>query len=518
LVFSILFFLGVLGASVANFPPMPHTLLAFDLGATSGRAIAGRFQNDGRLTIQELHRFPNEPVGVWDDHGGSLHWDILSVWAQMRAALASLPSQGIDRLDSIGVDTWGVDYALLGEGYVLLENPYHYRDRRTDGVMDRVIARLGRDKIYGITGIQFMPINTLYQLVAADKRTPDLLSSANALVTIPDLLNYWLTGRVACEYTNATTTQFLDSSTHQWSRELLGTLGLPVHFLAPVIEPGTVLGSLVRDLARLPGLSATKVVAPACHDTGSAVAAVRAGGDTAFLSSGTWSLLGTEVSEAVAGPDAQRLNFTNEGGVCGTVRLLKNITGMWLLEGCRKSWERAGRSYEWDALLGMSAPEPPFRHLVDPDDASFTRPDDMTAAVALYCTRTGQSAPETPGAFVRAVLESLALKYRVVLEQLESLTGIGVKQIRVIGGGSQNALLNQFTADATGRTVIAGPAEATALGNLAMQMVGMRMVESLDAARDLIEHSFPPRRFEPAGSAAWDDAYRSFKDLLKTTS
>jgi rhamnulokinase len=496
---------------------MPQTLLAFDLGATSGRAIAGRL-HDGRITIQELHRFPNEPVAVWDEHGGSMHWDILAVWAQMRSALASLASHGIDSLDSIGVDTWGVDYALLGEGHVLLENPYHYRDRRTDGVMDRVIARLGRDRIYGVTGIQFMPINTLYQLVAANERTPGLLSAAKVLVTIPDLLNYWLTGRVTCEYTIATTTQFMDSATRQWSRDLLGALNLPTQFLVPVISPGTVLGPLVEELARWPGLSSTKVVAPACHDTGSAVAAVRAGGNTAFLSSGTWSLLGTEVPQAVAGPEAQRLNFTNEGGVCGTVRLLKNITGMWLLEGCRKSWERAGHSYEWDALLGMSAPEPPFRHLVDPDDASFIRPEDMTAAIADYCRRTGQPEPATPGAFVRAVLESLALTYRVVLEQLESLTGVRVEQIRVIGGGSQNALLNQFTADATGRAVIAGPAEATALGNLAMQMVGMGMVDCLDAARDLIERSFPPRRFEPAGSAAWDRAYTQFKGLLKTTS
>ncbi len=490
---------------------MPSTLLAFDLGATSGRAIAGRL-HDGRITIQELHRFPNDPVFV----NGAMHWDILAVWAQMRSALASLLSHGIDRLDSIGVDTWGVDYALLGEGNVVLENPYHYRDRRNDGVMERVIARLGRDRIYSITGIQFMPINTLNQLVAAHERTPQLLAAAKALVMIPDLLNYWLTGRVACEYTNATTTQFLDSATQQWSQELLSALELPTHFLAPVIAPGTVLGGLVEDLARLAGLSATKVVAPACHDTGSAVAAVRAGGDTAFLSSGTWSLLGTEVPGAVAGPDAQRLNFTNEGGVCGTIRLLKNITGMWLLEGCRKSWERSGHAYEWDALVGMSAPEPAFHHLVDPDDPSFTRPEDMTTAIADYCRRTCQSAPATPGAYVRAVLESLALKYRVVLEQLESLTGVHVAQIRVIGGGSQNALLNQFTADATGRLVIAGPAEATALGNLAMQMVGMGMVESLDTARDLIEHSFPPRRFEPVGSAAWDNAYAQFKSFLKS--
>ena len=485
------------------------TLLAFDLGASSGRAIAGRL-HDGRLSLQELHRFPNDPVFV----NGAMHWDILAIWSQMRASLASLASRGIERVDSIGVDTWGVDYALLGEGGVLLENPYHYRDSRTDGVMERVISRVGRERIYGITGIQFMSINTLYQLVAAAERTPKLLAAAQALVTVPDLLNFWLSGKIACEYTNATTTQFLDSRTRQWSTELLGELGVPTHMLAPVIQPGTVLGPLVADLARLPGLGETQVVAPACHDTGSAVAAVRAGGSTAFLSSGTWSLLGTEVPQAIAGPEAARLNFTNEGGVCGTVRLLKNITGMWLLEGCRKSWE----SFSWEDLLAMSTVEQPFQHLLDPDHPSFTRPDDMTAAIDAFCATTGQPAPVRPGAYVRAILESLALKYRVVLEQLESLTGVKVAEIRVIGGGSQNALLNQFTADATGRRVLAGPVEATALGNLAMQMVGTGVVESLDAARDLIEYSFPPRAFEPeadiGSEAGWEAAHRKFRTLI----
>ena len=475
------------------------TLLAFDLGATSGRAIVGRV-HDGRISIQEIARFPNDPVFVNELDGPSMHWDILAVWSAMRSALECLPARGIDHLDAIGVDTWGVDYALLGEQHTLIGNPYHYRDSRTDGVVDRVIARVGRDRIYGITGIQFMQINTLYQLYAANERAPQLLQASHALLTIPDLFNFWLSGRVTCEYTNATTTQFLDSRTRDWSHELLGELGIPTHMLAPVVQPGTVLGPLVADLARLPGLAKTKVIAPACHDTGSAVAAVRAGGTTAFLSSGTWSLLGTEIPTAIAGPEAQRLNFTNEGGVCGTVRLLKNITGMWLLEGCRKSWP----TYSWEDLLAMSISEPAFQHLVDPDDPSFVRPGDMTAAIDAFCVRTGQAAPTRPGAYVRGILESLALKYRVVLGQLESLTGVRVTEIRVIGGGSQNALLNQFTADATGRRVLAGPVEATALGNLAMQMVGLGVVESLDEARELLDQSFPPRLFEPESGTGWD--------------
>jgi rhamnulokinase len=334
-----------------------------------------------------------------------------------------------------------------------------------------------------------------------------VLAAADFLVTIPDLINFWLTGEVTCEYTNATTTQFLNCRSGDWSRELLRDLGLPTHMLAPVVQPGTVIGGLIPDLAEHAGLDSTAVVAPACHDTGSAVAAVRATGKTAFLSSGTWSLLGTEVKAPVVTAESQRLNFTNEGGVFGTIRLLKNITGLWLLEGCRRVWNKNGRSYEWEALMAMSDAEEPFRRIVDPDDPLFVRPGDMTRAIDEYCLKTDQPAPHGPGSYVRAVLEGLALKYRIVLEQLELLTGIPVEQIRVIGGGSQNSVLNQFTADATGRKVLAGPAEATALGNLAMQMVSIGAIASLDEARDLIEQSFPARVFEPAETEKWDSAY-----------
>jgi len=481
---------------------MNRVLLAFDLGASSGRAILGRF-NGGRLSIEELHRFRNDPVS----QNGELHWNIAALWGEMQSALDSLAAHGVARLDSVGVDTWGVDYAMLGNDGALLENPYHYRDARTDGMMDEVTARLSRERIYSVTGIQFMPINTLYQLYAASRRTPKRLAEAKALLTMPDLFNFWLTGKIGCEYTNASTTQFLDSKTRCWATSLLQDLEIPTHFLAPIVAPGTVLGGLLPELARRPGLAATAAVAPACHDTGSAVAAVRAGGKTAFLSSGTWSLLGTEMQAPITTPAALRLNFTNEGGVCGTIRLLKNITGLWLLEGCRRDWEKQGQSMEWEGLLKAAAAAPPFRHVIDPDDPVFVRPEEMTAAISAYCRRTDQPTPASPGEFVRAVLESLALKYRGVLEELESLTGTRFETIRVIGGGSQNEMLNQFTADATGRTVLAGPAEATALGNLAMQVVATGMVASLDEARGLIERSFPPRRFEPVDTEKWDGAY-----------
>ncbi len=473
---------------------MASTFLAFDLGATSGRAILGRLRG-GLLSIEEIHRFPNDPVVC----NGHLHWDLPRLWSEMQTALAR--GAGID---SVGVDAWGVDYALVGEKGALLANPFHYRDSSAE-VMEKAIGVLGRERIYDATGIQFMQINTLYQLYRASLETPKLLAAAERLLTIPDLMNFWLSGVMGCEYTNATTTQFLDRKTRSWSHGLLKDLGIPTHLLGPVIEPGTVLGKV--------GQSAALLVAPACHDTGSAVAAVRAGGDTAFLSSGTWSLLGTEVAAPIVNPQALRLNFTNEGGVCGTVRLLKNITGMWLLEGCRKSWSPEV-NHELPELMAMASAAEPFQHLVDPDHASFVRPEKMTTAVDVYCRDTGQPAPSAPGAYVRAVLESLALKYRYVLDQLESLTGRRCDTIRVIGGGSQNDLLNQFTADATGRKVLAGPAEATALGNLAMQMVGTNAVPSLDAARDLVERSFPARIFESRHSGKWEEAYCRLKTAI----
>ncbi|MGB6429834.1 MAG: rhamnulokinase family protein [Candidatus Acidiferrales bacterium] len=489
------------------------TCLAFDLGAESGRAIIGRLRS-GKLSIEELRRFRNEPVRY---HGG-LHWDAPRLWLEMQAALAALPSAGAaDAIDSIAVDTWGVDYALLGENGELLGNPHHYRDARTDGVMQRVQKQLTPEFIYRITGIQFLPFNTLFQLAAAAERTPRLLALAQHLVTMPDLFHFWMTGKAVCEYTNASTTQFLDIHTHAWSTELLAKLGIPTHFLSPLVEAGTVLGPLVPDcVARASSaLARTVVVAPACHDTGSAFAAVHSGARTALLSSGTWSLLGTECAKPVVSDEALRLNFTNEGGVFGTIRLLKNITGMWLLESCRRSWAAShDKEFAHGDLLAEAAAAPPLRHLLDPDDPSFSHPPDMPAAIDAFCQRTGQPTPVAPGACARAVLESLALKYRVVLEALEKLAGAKFEELRIVGGGSQNDLLNQFAADATGRRVVAGPVEATALGNIAIQLVGTAAVADLAQARELIAASFPPRIFEPRHTAPWDNAYRNFKSLL----
>jgi rhamnulokinase len=477
--------------------------LAFDFGAESGRAVLAHLQS-GILTIEEVHRFANEPV----EYGGSLHWDVARLWFEVRKALARLSEV---ELAGIGVDAWGVDYALLGEGGELLENPYHYRDQRHDGVMEEVIGKLGKEEIYAATGIQFMPINTLYQLFSAQRHTPKVLAAAKHLLTIPDLFNYWLTGNAVCEFTNATTTQMVNPANRSWATGLMRRLELPAHLPAPIVEPGSIIGTLLPRIAGQSALAGTTVIAPACHDTGSAVAAISARDGTAFLSSGTWSLLGTELDSPVITPDALRLNFTNEGGVNGTTRLLKNVMGLWMLQGCRSSWTAQGHSYDYRELIELAAREPSFRHLVDPDDVSFLRPPNMLAAIDKFCTQTQQPIPQQPGAYVRAVLESLAFKYRLVLRNLEHVTGKRIEQIRIIGGGSKNRLLNQLTADATGRRILAGPAEATALGNVAIQILATGGASSLPEVRAIVDRSFPTEVFEPMETDQWDQQTERFE-------
>jgi rhamnulokinase len=473
---------------------MPN-YLAFDFGAESGRALLAKLHS-GVLTVDEVHRFPNEPV----TYSGSLHWDAPRLWLETRRALSSVAET---RLAGIGVDTWGVDYALLGERGELIQNPYHYRDGRTHGIMEDVFQIVPQCEIYAATGIQFMQINTLFQLFAAKRDTPRLLATAERLITMPDLFHYWLTGNAVCEFTNATTSQMVDPRTRRWSTELLERLGLPSSLPGEIIEPGSIVGTLLPELGRS-ALAGTPVIAPATHDTGSAVAAISAREGTAFLSSGTWSLIGTEIDAPIITDDALRLNFTNEGGVCGTTRLLKNVVGLWMLQCCRRAWEAKGRDYDYRELMEVAGREPGFRHLVDPNHPSFLRPDDMPRAIDERCRKTGQPVPATPGAYARAVLESLAFKYRFVLQDLEKLTGRPIEQVRVIGGGSRNQFLNQFTANATGKRVLAGPAEATALGNVGMQMMATGATSSLRETRDIIERSFPTEIFEPCDTPAWD--------------
>ncbi len=477
--------------------------LAFDFGAESGRAILGQL-DAGRLTTREIHRFKNEPV----EYAGSLHWDVARLWYEIRKTLSSL---GNAPLAGIGVDAWGVDYALLGEKGELLQNPYHYRDRRTAGVMDEVFKKIPREEIYRATGVQFLAINSLYQLFAALRDTPALLKVAQKLITIPDLFHYWLTGNAVCEFTNATTTQLVNPVKRTWATELIDRLGLPRHLWSKIVEPGTLLGHLLPGAGSHRALAGTAVIAPATHDTGSAVAAISAREGTAFLSSGTWSLVGTEIDQPLITAEALRMNFTNEGGVNGTTRLLKNVMGLWLLQCCQQTWAGQGKCSDNVELIEQAAHEKAFHCLVDPDHESFLRAKDMSAAIAQFCARTHQPLPQSPAGFTRAVLESLALKYRVVLSSLEQLTGKRIDSIRVIGGGSKNRLLNQFTADATGRTVLAGPAEASALGNIAVQMLATGAVDSLQQVRDIIDRSYPAETFAPVDPENWNRQAERFE-------
>jgi rhamnulokinase len=486
---------------------MSRRFLAFDLGAESGRAVLGQLTGDA-LSVTEVCRFPNQPVRG----DGALQWDVLRLWSEMRSAFDRI---GTQPLDSVGVDTWGCDYALIGERGSLLENPYHYRDTRHDGAMDQVCRRIGRDKLYAMTGSQIMPINTLFQLYAASQATPRLLEAATALVMVPDLFNYWLTGQLQTEYSIASTSQMVDARTRQWARPLITELGLPAHLLQPIVEPGTVLGPLRGEVS--PKFEGTMVVAPGCHDTASAFAAVSSEGG-AFLSSGTWSLLGAEIAAPIMTSAARALNFTNEGGVGGTTRFLKNIGGMWLLQACVRSWTTAGDAPNYEQLLNAAGDESlAFQSFFDPDHSTFFNPADMPSAIAAFCQDTGQAVPRTPAAFTRAILESLAFKYRTVMLSLEELTGTRFSHFRIVGGGSRNRLLNQFTANATGRPVIAGPVEATALGNLAVQMMATGAVGSLAEARAIIKRSFPTERFDPINAELWERTYARFQEYLEVT-
>ncbi len=500
-------------------------LLALDLGAESGRAVLGRFDGE-RLSFKEVHRFANEPVELPD----GLHWDALRLSHEMKHGLALAVKQE-GRIDALGVDAWGVDFGLLDGGGALLDNPYHYRDHRTDGILDEVFRVAPPREIFARTGIQFMQINSLFQLFALRRQRGALLQTARHLLFMPDLFHYFFTGRMVNEYTVASTSQMLDAGTGQWANDLLDKMQLPTGILGPIVPPGTVLGPLRASVAGETGARDTVVVAPGCHDTASAVAAVPVGradatamGATAtvdiapgyaYISSGTWSLLGVEASRPLLGDGVARLNLTNEGGVGGTIRLLKNIMGLWLVQQCRRAWERDGEDLSYDQIARLAEEAPSLVSLVDPNDASFLSPPDMPQAIREFCRRTGQSVPENKGAIVRCVLESLALCYRLTVEQLESVIGHPIGVIHILGGGSKNRLLDQFTADATGRLVVTGPVEATAIGNLLVQAMALGYLRNLEELRQVVRRSFPLEQFEPRTQArsAWDEAYGRFRKL-----
>ena len=479
--------------------------LAFDLGAESGRGVLGHFDGE-RLNLEELHRFPNGGVRVLD----SLHWDVLRLWNEMKVALSICAQKSTD-LIGIGIDTWGVDFALLGRNNVLLGFPYHYRDSRTDGMLEEAFRRLPQATLFERSGCQFLQINTLYQLLSMVVHNSPLLDVAETCLMIPDLFNFWLTGQKVCEFTNATTTQFYDPQRKEWSKEICSALGLPYEILPEIVQPGTQLGTLLPSVAAETGLREIPVIAPACHDTGSAVAAVPVQSENwAYISSGTWSLMGIEIPTPIITDQALALNFTNEGGVEDTFRFLKNIMGLWLVQECRRTWAQAGDEMSYTQMTQLAEGAKPFTALIDPDDDLFLPPGDMPSRIVSYCKQTNQTPPSDAGEILRCALESLALKYRWVLKKLEVVRDQAIDVIHIVGGGARNQTLCQFTADATGRPVIAGPTEATAVGNIAVQTIACGLIGSISEARAVVHRSFDVTTYEPQKSVGWDNAYERF--------
>lgn len=488
-----------------------NNFIAIDLGASSGRVMLGRW-NGEHFALHELHRFVNRPV----EEQSSLRWNVGHLWEDIKTGLKAYAALERTALSGIGIDSWAVDFALLDASGQLLDNPYHYRDKRTEGVPQQVDQRVSPQHLYATTGIQRLPINTLYQLASMQLTDDPQLSEAASFLMIPDLFHYWMTGHKVAEYSNATTTQFFDARERRWSTELLQELQIPTHMLPPIVMPGSMLGNLLPIVRFEVGLHYdAPVIVTATHDTASAVAAVPGLDErSAYISSGTWSLVGVELREPILSEQARMHNFTNEGGVDGSIRFLKNVGGLWLLQECQRQWEQQGQHYSWPELVALAAQAQPLASLVDPDAPDFLNPGDMILAIRAYCRRTAQPEPDSVGALVRCCLESLALKYHWVVSALEELTGRRINTIRIVGGGSQNALLCQLSADACGRRVIAGPVEATALGNILVQALACGLLPNIAAGREAIARSSKQAVYEAHSSAVWEAARRKFMTIL----
>ncbi|MGI5899325.1 MAG: rhamnulokinase [Christensenellales bacterium] len=484
--------------------------LAFDFGASSGRAIIGELV-DGKLNMREIHRFSNDPVMM----NGRFVWDLPRLYFEIVSALKIAAREG--GVDSIGINTWGVDYGLLDRNGRIIGNPVHYRDLRTQGIMEKAFEIVQKDRIYEKTGLAFLEFNTLYQLLAAKLEDDPAMEIAQSLLFMPDLFAYFLTGVKGTEYTIASTSQMVDPHTRNWSYDLINEMGLNREILGEITEPGSIRGSLSKQLQDETGLGSVPVIAVGGHDTASAVAAVPTDSDDfAYISSGTWSLVGGESKTPVINEAAKAANFTNEGGVFGTIRVLKNVMGLWIIQECKRTWDDEGNSYSFAELVKLAEKAPALAAFFDPDDTAFLRPGGMPERVADHISASGQQAPKDIGAITRSVYESLALKYRWCIQRYEGFTGKSVKALYIVGGGSNNALLNQFTADALGIPVYAGPDEATAIGNLMMQSAVLGDVDGLAGIRKVVRDSFAPKVVYPSGDKAlWDSAYEKFNRIFE---
>ncbi|MFQ6034961.1 MAG: rhamnulokinase family protein [Sedimentisphaerales bacterium] len=479
--------------------------IAVDLGAESGRVMLGSVCDD-RLELEEVHRFSNGPI----EENNSLRWDFDRLFAEVKAGISKALKQAGAKVEGIGVDSWGVDFGLIGADGKLLENPYHYRDSRTNTMMEKAFELMSKREIYENTGIQFMQLNSIYQLLAMRLANSDVLAKTKKLIFMADLFSYYLCGKAFGEYTLASTSQLMDMKTGRWSEDIFNKLSLSIEIMPDIVQPGTIVGKLSKAIADELGCGQIPVIATASHDTASAVAAVPAGdNEWAYLSSGTWSLMGVEVSKAIVNDKTFEYEFTNEGGVENTIRLLKNIMGLWLVQECKRQWQRDGTELSYPELTKMAEKAQPFACYIEVDSREFLAPGDMPKRINNYLAATGQKQILDKGQMIRAILEGLAFKYRLVLERLEDVTGHKIDCLHIVGGGMQNELLNQFAANATGKRVVAGPAEATATGNILMQAKATGQIKNLAEARKIIRNSFELKEYQPQDVSLWQEQYES---------
>jgi len=490
--------------------------VAIDLGAESGRGILGNW-NGEKLVIKELHRFPTHSVKVHPH----IYWDVLAIFAEIKKIISEAKKEG--NISGMGITTWGVDYGLIGDNGLLLSNPFHYRDKRTDGIPEEVFGIVPKEKIFKETGIQFMPLNTLYQMYATKKEFPYLLNTAKKILFMPDLFTFLLTGRQSAEYTIATTSQMYNSCGQGqqyaprggWADEILNALQFPLDILPDVISPGTLVGNLTEGIREELGCSDIPVYAVCCHDTASAVASIPVRENLwAYLSSGTWSLLGVETENPIINEKSFKHNFTNEGGYGGSIRFLKNIMGLWILQECRRYWEKSGENFSYERLTEMAGSAQMFSSFINVNSSDFLFPGDMPKRIQEYCKRTGQHIPEDIPQTSRVVLESLAMEYRYAMDSLEDTTENKIEILHIVGGGSQNRLLSQFTASATRKSVIAGPVEATAAGNLLVQAMANKEISDIPQLREVVRRSFPLFVYQPKDTSLWDENYEKYKGLV----
>ena len=484
-------------------------VLAFDFGASSGRAIIGSFDN-GKISLQEIHRFSNDPVKV----NGTLYWDVLRLLHEIKQGIVKAKMAG--GFDSIGIDTWGVDFGLIDKDGRLLENPVHYRDPRTAGLVEEAFKTIPKEKLYKITGIQFMELNTLFQLISLRRQRPELLERADKMLFMPDLLAYFLTGKMCAEYSIASTSQLIDIENCTWSKELLEAFDIPESLFAPLVQPGTVLGELTDEICEELGVDKVPVISVCGHDTQSAITAVPCPeGDFAFLSSGTWSLFGTELKTPIVDETSLKINITNEGGIDGTIGLLKNIIGLWLIQESRRQWQREGQDYSYAELEKLALKEEPFKCFIDPDAPEFTPQGNIPRRVQEFCKKTGQYVPQSGGEIMRCIYESLAMKYRLTFEKLCDCTNKDYPVIHVIGGGTKDGLLCQMTANSCDRTVKAGPIEATVMGNVAVQFMSDGTIKDVAHARQAVSDSETLKVYNPENADEWKQAYPRFVEIAK---